>query len=89
MCLATQCRGNRRACFGQHARHRPGEPLLQALAPVHASAIIAMMAYHALPPQGTPIMIGGGGLAYTLLGIDYNELTGACAFLVRPHAAFP
>lgn len=33
--------------------------------------------------QGTPIMIGGGVLAYTLLGIDYNEQTGACSFLVR------
>ena len=32
--------------------------------------------------QGTPIMIGGGVLAYTLLGIDHNELTGACSFLV-------
>ncbi len=27
-------------------------------------------------------MVGGGVLAYTLLGVDYNELTGACAFLV-------
>lgn len=36
--------------------------------------------------QGTPIMIGGGVLAYTLLGIDYNELTGDCAFLILdPH----
>lgn len=36
--------------------------------------------------QGTPIMIGGGVLAYTLLGIDYNENTGDCAFLILdPH----
>lgn len=36
--------------------------------------------------QGTPIMIGGGVLAYTLLGVDYNELTGDCAFLILdPH----
>lgn len=36
--------------------------------------------------QGTPVMIGGGVLAYTLLGVDYNELTGDCAFLVLdPH----
>ena len=36
--------------------------------------------------QGTPIMIGGGVLAYTLLGIDYNERTGQCAFLILdPH----
>lgn len=31
-------------------------------------------------------MIGGGVLAYTLLGIDYNEATGECAFLILdPH----
>ncbi|GJW04861.1 probable Ufm1-specific protease isoform X2 [Tanacetum coccineum] len=36
--------------------------------------------------QGTPIMIGGGVLAYTLLGVDYNETTGDCAFLILdPH----
>lgn len=36
--------------------------------------------------QGTPIMIGGGVLAYTLLGIDYNEETGDCAYLILdPH----
>ena len=36
--------------------------------------------------QGTPIMIGGGVLAYTLLGVDFNELTGDCAFLILdPH----
>lgn len=36
--------------------------------------------------QGTPIMIGGGVLAYTLLGINFNERTGACTFLILdPH----
>ncbi|XP_047981927.1 probable Ufm1-specific protease [Salvia hispanica] len=36
--------------------------------------------------QGTPIMIGGGVLAYTLLGVDYNETSGECAFLILdPH----
>ncbi|KAI4303807.1 hypothetical protein MLD38_039400 [Melastoma candidum] len=36
--------------------------------------------------QGTPIMIGGGVLAYTLLGVDYNKATGDCAFLILdPH----
>jgi hypothetical protein len=36
--------------------------------------------------QGTPIMIGGGVLAYTLLGVDYNAETGDCAFLILdPH----
>ncbi|XP_034674032.1 probable Ufm1-specific protease isoform X2 [Vitis riparia] len=36
--------------------------------------------------QGTPIMIGGGVLAYTLLGVDYNESSGDCAFLILdPH----
>ncbi|XP_078435785.1 peptidase C78, ubiquitin fold modifier-specific peptidase 1/ 2 isoform X1 [Wolffia australiana] len=36
--------------------------------------------------QGTPVMIGGGVLAYTLLGVDYNDVTGDCAFLILdPH----
>ncbi|KAK6261862.1 hypothetical protein QUC31_007678 [Theobroma cacao] len=36
--------------------------------------------------QGTPIMIGGGVLAYSLLGVDYNEATGDSAFLILdPH----
>ncbi|KAJ3701688.1 hypothetical protein LUZ61_005393 [Rhynchospora tenuis] len=36
--------------------------------------------------QGTPIMIGGGVLAYTLLGVEYNDTTGECAFLILdPH----
>lgn len=36
--------------------------------------------------QSTPIMIGGGVLAYTLLGVDYNEGSGDCAFLILdPH----
>ncbi|RZC17281.1 probable Ufm1-specific protease [Glycine soja] len=36
--------------------------------------------------QSTPVMIGGGLLAYTLLGVDYNEASGDCAFLILdPH----
>jgi hypothetical protein len=36
--------------------------------------------------QGTPVMIGGGVLAYTLLGVDFNELTGEIMFLILdPH----
>lgn len=36
--------------------------------------------------QGTPIMIGGGVLAHTILGVDYNELTGDISFLILdPH----
>jgi len=36
--------------------------------------------------HGTPIMIGGGVLAYTLLGMKWNELTGECAYLILdPH----
>jgi len=35
-------------------------------------------------------MIGGGVLAYTLLGIDFNERTGDCAFLILdPHYTGP
>ena len=36
--------------------------------------------------QGTPIMIGGGELAFTLLGVDFNQETGDCSFLIMdPH----
>lgn len=43
------------------------------------------LAFH-FENQGTPIMIGGGVLAYTLLGVDFNEATGDCAFLILdPH----
>ena len=35
---------------------------------------------------GTPIMMGGGCLAFTLLGVDYNEDSGEVAFLILdPH----
>ncbi|GJP65223.1 hypothetical protein CLOP_g22136 [Closterium sp. NIES-67] len=41
---------------------------------------------HHFTTQGTPVMIGGGVLAYTLLGVDYDEATGECAFLILdPH----
>lgn len=41
---------------------------------------------HHFQTQGTPVMIGGGVLAYTLLGVDYNASTGECAFLILdPH----
>lgn len=36
--------------------------------------------------EGSPVMIGGGVLAYTLLGVDYNEETGEARFLILdPH----
>lgn len=35
---------------------------------------------------GTPVMIGGGQLAYTLLGVEYNPSTHACMYLILdPH----
>ncbi|RWS17882.1 ufm1-specific protease 2-like protein [Dinothrombium tinctorium] len=36
--------------------------------------------------QGTPIMIGGGVLAHTIIGIEFNEATGDVRFLILdPH----
>lgn len=36
--------------------------------------------------QGSPVMIGGGLLAHTILGVDYNAQTGDCALLILdPH----
>eukprot|EP00128_Syssomonas_multiformis_P012905 Colp12_sorted_trinity150504_noHs@1063 len=41
---------------------------------------------HHFDTQGTPIMIGGGVLAHTILGVDYNERTGDVRFLILdPH----
>ena len=36
--------------------------------------------------EGTPIMIGGGVLAHTILGVDFNESTGDSMLLILdPH----
>jgi hypothetical protein len=49
--------------------------------PSHARELAAHFA-----AQGTPVMIGGGVLAYTLLGVQFDELTGEAAFLILdPH----
>lgn len=43
------------------------------------------LAYH-FQTQGTPIMIGGGVLAHTIIGVDFNEKKGDVRFLVLdPH----
>uniref|UniRef100_U5ENV8 Probable Ufm1-specific protease 2 n=1 Tax=Corethrella appendiculata TaxID=1370023 RepID=U5ENV8_9DIPT len=41
---------------------------------------------HHFETQGTPIMIGGGVLAHTIIGVDFNNTTGDVAFLILdPH----
>ena len=36
--------------------------------------------------EGTPVMCGGGALAYTILGVDYDSQSGAARFLILdPH----
>ncbi|XP_071951490.1 ufm1-specific protease 2-like [Antedon mediterranea] len=41
---------------------------------------------HHFETQGTPIMIGGGVLAHTILGVDFNDKSGALKFLILdPH----
>ena len=36
--------------------------------------------------NGTPVMVGGGRFAYTILGVDYNKVKGECKFLILdPH----
>ena len=36
--------------------------------------------------NGTPVMIGGGVYAYTILGVDYDRIKGECKFLILdPH----
>ena len=44
-----------------------------------------MLAHH-FETQGTPVMIGGGELAFTLLGVDFDEKTGDARYLIMdPH----
>ncbi|XP_047486046.1 ufm1-specific protease 2-like [Penaeus chinensis] len=41
---------------------------------------------HHFQTQGTPIMIGGGVLAHTIIGVDYNTESGDISFLILdPH----
>lgn len=43
------------------------------------------LAYH-FKVEGTPVMIGGGVLAHTILGVDFNKNTGDLKFLILdPH----
>ena len=43
------------------------------------------LAYH-FKYNKTPIMVGGGVYAYTILGVDYNKVKGSCKFLIMdPH----
>ena len=36
--------------------------------------------------NGTPVMVGGGVYAYTILGVDYDKVKGDCKFLILdPH----
>ena len=38
--------------------------------------------------NGTPVMVGGGVFAYTILGVDYDKVKGECKFLILdPHFA--
>lgn len=56
---------------------------------VSSGADLAMkgseLAYH-FDTQGTPVMIGGGVLAHTILGVDFDRNTGDLKFLILdPH----
>lgn len=43
------------------------------------------LAYH-FETNGTPVMIGGGVYAYTILGVEYDRVKGDCLFLILdPH----
>ncbi|CEG50427.1 Uncharacterized conserved protein [Plasmopara halstedii] len=47
---------------------------------------VARELLHHFQTQGTPVMMGGGQLAFTLLGVEYHPDTGVCAFLtLDPH----
>ncbi|TDH69035.1 hypothetical protein CCR75_004756 [Bremia lactucae] len=51
----------------------------------HLPDVARELLYH-FETHGTPVMMGGGQLAFTILGVDLNEVTGTCAFLtLDPH----
>ena len=53
--------------------------------PSHARALASHFATH-----GTPVMVGGGVLAYTLLGVAHDEASGDVKFLILdPHYVGP
>ncbi|XP_012137096.2 UFM1 specific peptidase 2 isoform X2 [Megachile rotundata] len=49
-------------------------------------SMLAPNLLHHFQIQGTPVMIGGGVLAHTILGVNYDEVTGDVKFLILdPH----
>ena len=41
---------------------------------------------HHFETEGSPIMIGGGVLAHTIIGVDFDEMTGEVKYLILdPH----
>ncbi|KAF1779752.1 Peptidase C78, ubiquitin fold modifier-specific peptidase 1/ 2 [Phytophthora cactorum] len=60
-------------------------PLTQRLQRRSLPDVARELLYH-FETQGTPVMMGGGQLAFTLLGVDYDPDAGVCAFLtLDPH----
>ena len=41
-----------------------------------------LLAHH-FKTHGTPVMIGGGVLAHTILGVKYDNVTGTCFIKMR------
>ncbi|XP_043261150.1 ufm1-specific protease 2 isoform X1 [Colletes gigas] len=53
------------------------------------STLATNLLYH-FQTQGTPVMIGGGVLAHTILGINYDQVTGDVKFFILdPHYTGP
>lgn len=47
---------------------------------------VARELQHHFSTHGTPVMMGGGQLAFTILGVDYDPRSGDCALLILdPH----
>jgi hypothetical protein len=63
----------------QHSPHQYSMPSPCTWGVLKSSAVLLL----GLPPQ---VMIGGGVLAYTLLGVQFDESSGEAAFLILdPH----
>ncbi|KAK2576065.1 hypothetical protein KPH14_007403 [Odynerus spinipes] len=59
--------------------------ILCAASGEEVSTFVSDLAHH-FNTQGTPVMIGGGVLAHTILGVNYDESSGEVKFLILdPH----
>jgi hypothetical protein len=82
---AHSCRTHEPPSLQTQNRVYPGFQVLTVSRGSDISSHARELAHH-FATVGSPVMIGGGVLAFTLLGVRFNESTGEAAFLILdPH----